>query len=163
MRLLGCGLILWATARLWLAQRQRMLMPLHLAEALSGDLALLKGRSCAGGLPLPAILERELTEGPGAAALWQPLLAALTQEEPPALPQLWRGLSDVLPPPLDKLLAPLGPLLTLGGQDLSRAIDETREELTGFIRAERQRQATAQRLCAALCFSGALLVILVLI
>lgn len=163
MRLLGCGLILWAATGAWLAQRQRLLAPLRLAEAVNGDLALLKGRSCAGGLPLPAILEHDLTEGPGAAALWQPLLAALRQEEPPALPRLWRGLTHALPPPLDRLLAPLGPLLTLGGQGLSRAIDETREELTGFIRAERQRQATAQRLCATLCFSGAVLVILVLI
>lgn len=163
MKLLGCGLILWAASRLWLAQRQRLLSPLRLAEAIHSDLALLKGRSCAGGLPLPAILAHDLTEGPGAAALWQPLLAALTREEPPPLPQLWRGLTRALPPPLDRLLAPLGPLLTLSGQGLSRAIDETREELTGFIRAERQRQATAQKLCAALCFSGAVLVILVLI
>lgn len=163
MKLLGCALILWAAAQLWLTQRQRLLAPLRLAEALRGDLALLKGRCCTGAVPLPAILERELTHGPGAAALWRPLLAALRQEEAPALSSLWRQLTDPLPPPLDRLLAPLGPLLSLGGQGLSRVIDETREELTGFIRAERRRQAAAQRLCAALCFSGAALVILVLI
>ncbi len=163
MRGMGCGLILWAAARLWLAQRQRLLEPLRLAEALRRDLALLKGRCCAGQLPLPSVLERELTHGPGAAVLWQPLLSALRQEEAPALSPLWQQTTDLLPPPLDRLLAPLGPLLSLGGQGLSRAIDETREELTGFIRAERQRQAGAQKLCAALCFSGALLVILVLI
>ena len=65
--------------------------------------------------------------------------------------------------PLDRLLAPLGPLLPEGGETLEAAIEETREELTGFVRAEAARQAGQGRITAALCLSGACLLILVLL
>ena len=50
-----------------------------------------------------------------------------------------------------------------GGERLAEAIEETREELTRFLRAERERQAAEGRVTAALCLSGASLLILVLI
>ena len=49
------------------------------------------------------------------------------------------------------------------GGALARAIDETREELTRYLRREQERQSMAARLTAAACLSGAALVILVLI
>jgi len=45
---------------------------------------------------------------------------------------------------------------------LAAAIEETREELTRFLRAEQVRQAEQGRITAALCLSGACLLILVL-
>ena len=64
---------------------------------------------------------------------------------------------------LGTVLAPLGPLLPAGGERLAAAIEETREELAGFLRAETARQASRGRVTAALCLSGACLLILVLI
>ena len=46
---------------------------------------------------------------------------------------------------------------------LEHTLAETREELTRFLRAERERQAAEGRITAALCLSGASLLILVLI
>ena len=71
-------------------------------------------------------------------------------------------LNQLTPSALDAMLAPLGPLLPEGGEPLERAVEETREELTGFAGEERARQAAAGRLTAAVCLSGACLAILVL-
>lgn len=163
MKLLGCVLILWAAGYGWLSARKRMMEPLRLAEALLEDLAVLKSRVCIGQLPLPRILARDLRESPGAAALWLPLSQALQNGTAPSLPKIWQRQTASLPLPLGRILSPLGPLLGVGGGTLARAIDETREELAGFIRTERHKQAANQKISAALCFSGALLVILVLI
>ena len=48
-------------------------------------------------------------------------------------------------------------------RSLAAAIEETREELTGFLREETARQAARSRITTALCLAGACLVILVLI
>ena len=48
-------------------------------------------------------------------------------------------------------------------ETLEAAIEETREELTGFLREETARQAARSRITTALCLAGACLVILVLI
>ena len=99
--------------------------------------------------------------GAGNTALWGPLLVLLG-EETESLPVCWGRVCRGLPAPLDAMLAPLGPLLPGGGKTLERAIEETREELTGFAGEERLRQAAAGRLTAAVCLSGACLGILVL-
>jgi len=54
-------------------------------------------------------------------------------------------------------------MVPAGGACLSAAIEETREELTGFLREETARQAARSRITTALCLAGACLVILVLI
>ena len=88
---------------------------------------------------------------------------ALLPEEGAALPRCWRESVRALPPPLGKLLAPLGPLLPEGGGPLAQAVEETREELTGFLREETARQASQGRINAALSMAGACLAILVLL
>lgn len=78
-------------------------------------------------------------------------------------PRCWRESVRALPPPLGKLLGPLGPLLPEGGGTLAEAVEETREELAGFLREETARQASQGRITAALSMAGACLAILVLL
>ena len=94
-----------------------------------------------------------------------PLLIDLERlaEEGASLPRCWRESVRTLPEPLGKLLLPLGPLLPEGGGPLAQAVEETREELTGFLREETARQASQGRINAALSMAGACLAILVLL
>lgn len=161
MRWLGALLILSAAAGGFLLERRESLMPLRLAQALAVDLGTLSAGICRSRRPLPELLAKELDRGPAADALWQPLLALLEGDAGP-LAACWGRACRDLPSPLDAMLAPLGPLLPEGGGALGRAIEETREELSGFVRAERERQSAAGRLTAAVCLSGACLGILVL-
>ncbi len=161
MRGAGAALILWGAAALFLQRRREELLPLRLGRALLEDLAVLACQVRVCRTPLPRVLSEHLAEGLGAVWLWRPLLERLGGEE--GLPRCWRAAVRALPPPLDRLLAPLGPLLSEGGETLEAAIEETREELTGFVRAEAARQAGQGRITAALCLSGACLLILVLL
>jgi hypothetical protein len=157
----GAVLILWGAAALFLQRRREELLPLRLGRALLEDLAVLACQVRVCRTPLPRVLSEHLAEGLGAVWLWRPLLERLGGEE--GLPRCWRAAVRALPSPLDRLLAPLGPLLPEGGETLEAAIEETREELTGFVRAEAARQAGQGRITAALCLSGACLLILVLL
>ena len=161
MRGAGAVLILWGAAALFLQRRREELLPLRLGRALLEDLAGEHRQVRVCRTPLPRVLSEHLAEGLGAVWLWRPLLERLGGEE--GLPRCWRAAVRALPPPLDRLLAPLGPLLPEGGETLEAAIEETREELTGFVRAEAARQAGQGRITAALCLSGACLLILVLL
>lgn len=161
MRWLGALLILGAAGGGFILEREKSMLPLRLAQALTVDLGILAAGICRSRRPLPELLERDLAQGPGNAALWGPLLVLLG-EETESLPVCWGRVCRGLPAPLDAMLAPLGPLLPGGGKTLERAIEETREELTGFAGEERLRQAAAGRLTAAVCLSGACLGILVL-
>ena len=161
MRGAGAVLILWGAAALFLQRRREELLPLRLGRALLEDLAVLSCQVRVCRTPLPRVLSEHLAEGLGAVWLWRPLLERLGGEE--GLPRCWRAAVRALPPPLDRLLAPLGPLLPEGGETLEAAIEETREELTGFVRAEAARQAGQGRITAALCLSGACLLSLVLL
>lgn len=161
MRGAGAVLILWGAAALFLQRRREELLPLRLGRALLEDLAVLACQVRVCRTPLPRVLSEHLAEGLGAVWLWRPLLERLGGEE--SLPRCWRAAVRALPSPLDRLLAPLGPLLPEGGETLEAAIEETREELTGFVRAEAARQAGQGRITAALCLSGACLLILVLL
>ena len=163
MKLTGCLLILWAAGQGCLSARKRMLEPLRLAQALAEDLAVLKSLACTGQFSLLRILEQDLAGGFGGAKLWLPLSRALKTAPAPSLPRLWQHYTAALPQPLDKFLSPLGSLLGAGGKELAVAINETREELAGFIRTERQTQAAKQKLSTAMWFSAAMLMILVLI
>lgn len=163
MRWLGALLVLAGAGGGWLLTRRESLGPQRLARALLVDLGVLADGVCCLRRPLPDILREDLREGEGAVWLWRPLLAALEGETGRSLPGCWAGAAGALPAPLDGMLAPLGPLLPAGGEALRRAIEETREELTGFWREERARQAASARLTAAVWLSGACLLILVLI
>lgn len=161
MRFAGAVLILsggWLCAGLRRREGRRLLA---LCEALTGDLAVLAWRVCVCREPVPRIIETALWESGAADRLWRPLHGALAAGER-SLPECWRGAAAQLGEPLDRMLEPLGPLLPVGGDRLDRAVEETREELTGFLRAERARQAQDGRIAAALCLSGASLLVLVL-
>lgn len=163
MRILGALLVLAGAGGFCLRRRQEDLLPVRLGRALLGDLAVLRCRICLGRSPLPQILEEDLRSGLGARWLWIPLKEALAQPGDGGLPGCWAGAVRTLPGHLAALLAPLGPLLPQGGERLGEAIEETREELAGFLRAETARQADRGRVTAALCLAGACLVILVLL
>ena len=163
MTLLGSGLLLWSAGLCWLLQRRGGRELIQLGEALLEDLAVLKSRACTVCLPLPQILARELSGSMAAQRLWQPFCGMLREGNGAHIQDCWDRAVALLPRPLDRLMGPLGTMLSRGGEPLARVIDETREELTGFLRAERQRRATADRLAAALYLSGACMVILVLI
>jgi len=130
-----------------LCQRAVKLSFFHAAQDLTG-------RTPAWGALTgirPAKLASELLEAGGPEAADR------------TLPDCWAEAVSELPPPLDGYLASLGPLLPAGGERLAAAIEETREELTRFLRAEEARQASQGRVTAALCLSGGCLLILVLL
>lgn len=161
MRGLGAALILLGSGMAWVLHRREATLALRLGEVLTGDLAVLRYHVCTCRDPLPEILRLHLAEGPGAECFWGPLLDKLGAERP--LEACWAEAAGALPPPLDRVLTPIGPLLAAGGGLTGRAIEEAREELAGFTRAEHIRQVQSGRLSAALCLSGACLLILVLI
>ena len=139
MKLLGALLLLGSAGAWSLLRRREGQLPLRLGRALLEDLAVFRYHVQVCRTPLPELLE-EVT-----------------------LPRCWSRAVRTLPPPLGKLLAPLGPLLPAGGETLAAAIEETREELTRFLREETARQAAQSRITTALCLAGASLTILVLI
>lgn len=162
MKLLGAALLLGSAGAGCLLRRREGMLPLRIGRALLEDLAVLGYQVRICRTPLPELLKETLSRGLGAAWLWRPLLKAL-EEEGASLPRCWQAVIRDLPPPLGRLLAPLGPLLPAGGETLNHAIEETREELTGFLREESARQASQGRITAALCLAGACLTILVLL
>jgi len=163
MKILGALLVLWGAGGFYFQRRREALLPIRTARALLADLAVLRYQVCVCRAPLPEICTDMLREGLGAQYLWGPLGQSLQDAGEPTLSRCWAKVADGLPPPLDRLLAPLGPLLPVGGERLAGVIEETREELARFSREESARQAGQGRILAALCLSGACLVILVLI
>ncbi len=162
MKILGAVLVLLSSGLVYRRRRGWETEELRLGEALYGDLAVLGYRICVLRQPLPELLSGHLADSAAWDGLWGPLLRALETGEEGA-PACWRQAAEALPPRLGTYLAPLGPLLAVGGERLDRAVEETREELAGFLRDERQRQAQQGRLTAAVCLSGAGLLILLLV
>ncbi len=165
MRAMGTVLVLLGAAGAYLLRRRQELRPLQVGQALLGDLAVLRFAICVRRMPLPRVLGENLSQGPGGEALWGPLLAKLRENRGQGvlLYCCWDSTVVALPGELPRILAPLGPLLPAGGERLGAAIDETREELAAYLRAERVKQAQEGRLTAGLCLAGACLLILVLI
>ncbi|MBD5154021.1 MAG: hypothetical protein HDT15_02810 [Oscillibacter sp.] len=163
MRKLLGSLLLLGGAGLWCLMRRREgLLPVRIGRALLDDLAVLDHQIRVRRTTWPELLENVLTEGLGAELLWRPLLERI-RAEGASLPQCWQEGVRTLPPPLGKLLGPLGPLLPEGGDTLAKAIQETREELTRFLREETARQAAQGRITAAMSLAGACLAILVFV
>ena len=162
MKALGVLMVLGSAGGWCLLRYQVGLLPLRLGRALLNDLAVFRYQIQTCRTPLPELLEVYLTDGIAAEALWHPLREMLS-EEPCSLCQCWREAVDPLPISIRKTLEPLGPLLSTGDEPLARAIEETREELTRFLREETVRQAAQCRITAALCLAGACLVVLVLL
>lgn len=162
MKIAG-ALLLLGGAGLWCLMRRREgMLPVRAGRAILEDLAVLGYQIRIRRTPLPELLEDILTEGLGAELLWAPLAGRL-KKEGASLPRCWQDSVQTLPPPLGRLLAPLGPLLPEGGGALAEALEETREELAGFVREEAARQASQGRITAALSLAGASLAVLVLL
>ncbi|MCI8438548.1 MAG: hypothetical protein HFF73_03375 [Oscillospiraceae bacterium] len=162
MRALGAALVLWGAGLLCALRRRESTLPLRVGQAVLADLAVLRYAVCVCRRPLPEICAGFSPDSLSARFLWEPLGRCLQDPADRTLPDCWAGAAACLPPPLDGYLAPLGPLLAAGGERLAAAIEETREEMTGYLRAEKARQAEQGRVTAALCLSGACLLILVL-
>lgn len=161
MKAAGALLVLLGAGGWCLLRRREGMLPVRLGQALLEDLAVLEYQVRVCRTPLPELLEG-LSAGLGAQWLWTPLLEQVREEREP-LPQCWRRAAAALPPPLDRLLVPLGETLPAGGERLRAAVEETREEMSRFLREEAARQASQGRITAALCLSAACLVILVLL
>ena len=109
MRALGAALVLLGAAGGYLLRRREQLLPVRLGRALLEDLAVLDYQIRFRRRPLPALLAG--MEGLGARWLWQPLAEALEGQETEGLPGCWARAAAGLPPPLDRYLAPLGPMV----------------------------------------------------
>ena len=160
MKLAGAALVFLSAGSWCLLRRREERAVLTLARALLEDLAVLSGP-----VGLRRVPRRELVVGlggRGAVGFWRPLLERLGREEA-SLPRDWAAAAAALPEPLGRMLAPLGTALPAGGARLERAVEETREELAGWMREETARQADRGRVRAALCLSGACLAVLVLL
>ena len=161
MKVLGALLILLGAGSCCLLHRREGQLPLKIGRALLEDLSVLRCQICVQRMPLPQILDETLPKGLGAQWLWIPLSKRLERES--GLPQCWAQAMEQLPDPLGRILSPLGQILPQGGERLGEAIEETREELSRFLRTETARQADKDRVTAAICFAGACMTILVLI
>lgn len=164
LKLLGSTLILGAGAWLrWntLAQQRRMRRVLE--ECLAA-LRRMAEEIRMARTALPLLLERLAGQcGPDAAVLFSGAAAALRRGEP--LTPVWRTLSEELPLPPEsrEVLADLGADLHGDEEAVCRAIllavqrlEQHREDL------ENSRQAEEKRV-TALCFSGAALLVILLI
>ena len=161
MKLTGAALIFFS-AGCWCLQRRREGQKiLELTRALAEDLAALGCRVRICRTPLPELLEE--LKGPGAEKLWRPLLERLKRTEGETLQECWIAAAAELPDPLKQIVTPLGAMISVGGVRLDEAVEETRKELTRFLREESVRQAGQGRIHAALCLSGACLAVLVLV
>ena len=166
MRLMGAVLVFCGALWGYMKYRAQVMLPLRVGRALVGDLAVLRSGVCGSRRPLPAILARELSEGPGARYVWIPFqiaLACSAEGEGVTVRDCWTHTVDGLPPPLSAWLLPLGPLLGTGGEALGQAIDEVREELLCYVRIGEEKRSEQLKLSAALCFSGACFVVLILL
>ena len=161
MKLTGAALIFLSAGSWCLLRRREDRALLSLARSLLEDLAVFGSRVRACRTPLPELLET--MDGPGAARFWHPLLERLEQADGSTLSRCWAASAGGLPVPLERIMSPLGDLLSVGGARLDEAVEETREELARFLREETARQADQGRVHAALCLSGACLAVLALL
>lgn len=160
IKIFGSLLIFAGGVGAYLLWRRASVTPLRIGRALWEDLAILRYQICMRRAALPEILS-SLCGGEGAVWLWGPLAERLGGESD--IRRCWSESVAALPPPLGRILEPLGPLLSAGGTPLAAAIAEAREELAGFLRAEEPRRASQGRIAAALCLSVASLLILALV
>ncbi len=159
MKLFGCFLMILSAAGVFLAIRKNTLDRMRLAKALADDLALLRCGICVYRRPLEQILQSDLGQGV-TAEFWNSLETLLAQRKG-TVRCCWERTAETLPPSLDAILFPLGALLPAGGESFERAVNEAREKLLSCIRKQEEEQPVKLRLTAAVCFSAAMLIILV--
>lgn len=116
MRWLGALLILGAAGGGFILERERSMLPLRLAQALTVDLGILSAGICRSRRPLPELLERDLAQGPGNTALWGPLLVLLGEEMESSL-SAGEGCVGGLPAPLGRYAGSVGAAAAGGRQN----------------------------------------------
>lgn len=161
MKLIGATLIILGAALGYLVRRRSAAQRLQLLRALADDLPLLQWKVCVQRCPLPDILADDLNDGISGELLWRPLAQRLAQASE-NFSVCWVQTLDELPVMIAQRLAPLGKLLPIGGDALSVVIDEVHRELLRLVQEEEKRQQLTLRLSAAMSFSAAALLILVL-
>ena len=161
MKLTGATLILLGAACGYLVRRRSVAQSLLLLRALADDLPVLQWKICVQRCPLPVILAEDLSGGISGACLWQPLAQRLAQAGE-SFSTCWEEMMDGLPATIAQRLSPLGRLLPIGGDTLSEMLDEVHRELLRLVQEQEKRQQLSLRLTAALSFSAAALLILVL-
>lgn len=162
MKVMGVALIFWGAMLGYTQFRRWMNLKIRLGRALINDLGILKVEVCIRCRALPVILERELSDGIGAEYLWKPLLCRITSGNG-AVRECWEEETANLPEQFPQRMAPLGAMLQEGGEPFSRAVEEVREDLRRDLYAEESRSALSVRLAGALCFSGASILVLILL
>ena len=159
MKLVGAILLLGAA----LEVRRGVLRRLEEWIAAGEELCLALDRLHRGVYRLRRPLPELLTVCAGAAertgAFWAAVAAGMAERR--AFPEIWQGALELLPPPYDTLMAPAGQALTAGERE--DLIHLTREEVYRAVQEGRRRLGERRRLATALCLSGALLLIVVLL
>ena len=161
MRALGTALLmaggLWG-ALLWCrAGRAR----LALGQTLLRQLLTLRQGILTLRRPLGELAADLAADDPGPAPFWRALTVSLRGERPFAL--CWREALAVLPADYAALLAPLGAVLSLGEGEAAALLDQAAEELTRYLRRERQTRRERERLAVALALSLTAMLSLVLL
>ena len=160
MKLLGAALVLCGGMLTAFGLRQKEREKLLWLESLLNDLSILRREICVLRTPLPLLLRDLAASASAAASFWDNFLAILSGR---TVAQAWEQALLRLPEDIRRSLLPVGGAISKGGCDLAAVIDETREELAGYLRAEKLRQAAQGRIETALCLSAAGLAVLVLI
>ena len=162
MKTTGIALILCAAFLAFLRHRRAVLQELRLTRAICDDLALLRCRICVHRHPLPVILREELRESHAAAALWSRFCDALDHSDA-TVRHAWESSVETLGEPLGTMLTPLGEHLTVGGDTLSAAVEEVREELLRHVKSQQEEISLRLRLSAAMLFGCAAWFILIFV
>lgn len=163
VKLLGSGLVAAGFAAVWLRQmgayRQELALLLDLAEALT----LLSDRIRLSRAPLPRLLgELALRPGP-AAVLFARVRRELGQGTP--LKAAWEQAAGApaLRGDAEQLLAELSCRLTGDEQSVCRGLEEAAGQLRRMAAERREGRRDVARREAALCFSAAAMLIILLI
>lgn len=162
MKLIGAFLILLSAGYGYFVYRHSTRLTLRLLREIADDLPLLRCRIVVHRCALPHILAEDLGHGLSGKYLWMPLAESLTHTES-SFCACWDRAMDQLPPLIVQRLSPLGKLLPVGGDVLESAIEEIHDELVRLLCEQQEKQRMDLRLSAAVCFSAAAFIILVLI
>lgn len=162
MRIMGAALILLGAVYGYLVYRRSAIRTLELLRSLADDLPLLRCKICVHRCALPTILTEDLGRGISGVCLWLPLAQRIAKRRD-SLSVCWEQTMDELPLLVAQRLAPLGKLLPVGGDALSKAIEEVHRELLHLAREQEEQQQIKLRLSAAVSVSAAVLLILMFV
>ena len=164
IRLLGGSLILAAGGAVWLTQHLERRQRRRILWALICLLGQAEDRIRLDRVPLPALLEQLAKRAdPALSPLLRETASAMTGGGDPAA--VWRAGTVRLPvPEPDKLhLAALADAAQGEEENICKGILLAREKLRESLAALEGRQAEEEKRTAALCFSAAALLVIVLL